>query len=106
MTGGAELSFWLLLVGGPQGQGRCHTGCADSADGMLSVCLSVQLEFLRPLTACMLSERRAVRPFGLLGGGAGQPGLNLIIRRAGHAINLGAKACVQLQVPGGGGATL
>lgn len=51
----------------------------------------MQLEFMRPLTACMLSERRSVRPFGLKGGGSGAPGLNLIVRKSGHTVNLGAK---------------
>ena len=58
----------------------------------LNPCLPpAQLEFMRPLTACMLSERRSVRPFGLKGGGSGAPGLNLIVRKGGHTVNLGAK---------------
>lgn len=46
----------------------------------------------------MLSERRAVRPFGLAGGGPAAPGLNLIVRRDGHRINMGAKATTRLKV--------
>lgn len=33
-----------------------------------------EVEFLRPLDVGILSERRACRPFGLLGGGSGLPG--------------------------------
>lgn len=62
--------------------------------------LIAQLEFLRPITASMLSERRAVRPFGLSGGGPGATGLNLIIRRNGHTVNMGAKATTLFQVSG------
>ncbi|KAG2450575.1 hypothetical protein HYH02_005076 [Chlamydomonas schloesseri] len=71
----------------------------------------MQLEALRPLTAGILSERRAVHPFGLCGGGDAQPGLNLLIRAGGRTVNLGAKATVHLEAgdrlriltPGGGG---
>ncbi len=59
---------------------------------------AMQLEFLRPITASILSERRAVRPFGLEGGGSAATGLNLIVRRDGHTVNMGAKATVNLQV--------
>lgn len=58
----------------------------------------MQLEFLRPVTASILSERRAMRPFGLCGGGDAQPGLNLIVRRSGHSVNLGGKNTTHLQV--------
>ena len=53
---------------------------------------------MRPLTACMLSERRAVRPFGLKGGGSAAPGLNLIVRKSGHTVNLGAKNVALFEV--------
>jgi 5-oxoprolinase (ATP-hydrolysing) len=70
-----------------------------------------ELEFLRPLTASILSERRAVCPFGLLGGGSAAPGLNLWIKHNGRVVSLGAKATVQVEggdriqilTPGGGG---
>ncbi|GLC33195.1 hypothetical protein PLESTB_000360500 [Pleodorina starrii] len=81
-------------------------GCWRGGDGVIR-----EVEALRPLSAGILSERRAVRPFGLLGGGAAEPGLNLLIRRNGRTVNLGAKATVQLEAgdrlriltPGGGG---
>lgn len=55
-----------------------------------------ELEFLRPLTASILSERRAVRPFGLLGGQPGAAGLNLWLKRDGRVVSLGGKATVQV----------
>ena len=54
----------------------------------------MQIEFLRPLTACMLSERRAVRPFGILGGGSALAGINLLLRADGRRVNMGAKNVV------------
>ncbi|PRW57398.1 5-oxoprolinase [Chlorella sorokiniana] len=70
-----------------------------------------ELEFLRPLTASILSERRSVRPFGLLGGQPGAAGLNLWLKRDGRMVSLGGKATVQVEggdrlrilTPGGGG---
>jgi N-methylhydantoinase B/oxoprolinase/acetone carboxylase alpha subunit len=61
------------------------------------------IEFLRPLSAGILSERRAVAPFGLLGGGAGQRGLNLLVRRDGRVVNLGGKATVKVEAGGWAG---
>lgn len=71
----------------------------------------MQVEFLRPMTAGILSERRSVPPFGLFGGSPGQKGLNVLIRSSGRVVNLGGKATVQLQAgdvlrictPGAGG---
>ena len=71
-----------------------------------------EVEFLRPMTACVLTERRATRPFGLAGGGDAQPGVNLLVRRGGgDTISLGGKAVVRvrggdrivIRTPGGGG---
>ena len=56
-----------------------------------------QLEFMRPLTVAILSERRAVAPFGIAGGGSAQKGLNLVLRKDGHTVNIGAKSVVELQ---------
>jgi len=55
-----------------------------------------ELEFLRPLTASILSERRAVRPFGLLGGGSAAAGVNLWVKTDGRVVSLGGKATVQV----------
>lgn len=59
--------------------------------------MSMQIEFLRPMTVSILSERRAYTPFGLQGGSPGLPGLNLIVRRNKRLINIGAKSTVTLK---------
>jgi 5-oxoprolinase (ATP-hydrolysing) len=72
---------------------------------------ALQVEFLRPMTAGILSERRAVAPFGLFGGQPGEKGQNLLLRADGRIVNLGGKATVALQAgdimristPGAGG---
>lgn len=56
---------------------------------------TLQMEYLRPLTISILSERRALRPYGLLGGHAALPGLNLLIHADGRTVNLGAKNSTQ-----------
>jgi 5-oxoprolinase (ATP-hydrolysing) len=58
----------------------------------------LQLEFLRPITASMLSERRSKQPFGLRGGGPGAAGMNLIVQRSGRRINMGGKNTALLLV--------
>lgn len=63
------------------------------------------------MSAGILSERRAVPPFGLAGGEPGQRGRNLLLRPDGHVVSLGGKATLQLgagdvlriETPGGGG---
>ena len=45
----------------------------------------------------ILSERRALRPYGLLGGHAALPGLNLLIKPDGRTVNLGAKNSTQVE---------
>ncbi|CAG9316615.1 unnamed protein product [Blepharisma stoltei] len=70
-----------------------------------------EFQFLEELQVSILSERRAMRPFGLKGGKDAQPGLNLLIRNDGVTINLGSKnTCkvnpgdiVRICTPGGGG---
>ncbi len=74
-------------------------------------------QFLRPLTVGILSERRALPPFGLAGGQDASRGVNLWLQRSGdeaappRAVSLGGKATVLMQAfdrlrlltPGGGG---
>ena len=70
-----------------------------------------EIEFLRPLTVSILSERRSIAPFGLLGGKEGSKGVNLWIKRDGNVVSLGGKATVSVEsgdrlkilTPGGGG---
>ena len=70
-----------------------------------------ELEFLRPMTVSILSERRSVAPPGILGGCNAAKGQNLWIRNNGDVVNLGGKASVEMLAgdklcictPGGGG---
>jgi len=67
--------------------------------------------FLEPMSAAILSNRRAVPPFGLAGGEPGAPGRNRVIRASGEAVELGPTASVEMapgdafliETPGGGG---
>lgn len=70
-----------------------------------------ELEFLRPMTVSILSERRAFQPYGVAGGENGARGMNLLTRASGRVVNLGGKNTVDvlphdkltLFTPGGGG---
>ena len=70
------------------------------------------LEFLRPLTVSLLTNRRGQnRPFGLAGGGGGSPGQNLFSPVDGDESELPSQCEIQVQAgdrltiktPGGGG---
>ncbi|MCL6505099.1 MAG: hydantoinase B/oxoprolinase family protein, partial [Pirellulales bacterium] len=87
---------------GSGGSGR-HRG----GDGVVR-----QLEFLKPLTISLLSQRRGpYPPYGLAGGQPGALGRNTLLRASGETLNL--PGCAQLEVqpgdvlvietPGGGG---
>jgi 5-oxoprolinase (ATP-hydrolysing) len=81
-------------------------GKFNGGDGLVR-----EVEFLEPLTVGILSERRVFAPYGLKGGREGARGLNLLIRKEGRKINLGAKNEIEVQpgdrfqilTPGGGG---
>jgi 5-oxoprolinase (ATP-hydrolysing) len=70
-----------------------------------------EIEFLEPMQAAILSNRRRVPPFGLHGGGPGACGRNYVLRAGGRLEELGATAAVELaagdrfviETPGGGG---
>jgi len=71
-----------------------------------------EIEFLKDnIEVGILSERRAVQPYGMNGGENGQCGKNLIINPDGKIQNFGAKNTATLQAhsririftPGGGG---
>ncbi|XP_065676519.1 5-oxoprolinase-like isoform X3 [Hydra vulgaris] len=70
-----------------------------------------ELLFRREQTLSVLTERRALHPYGLKGGEPGSKGLNLLILADGYVINLGAKTSVPVKAgdlyrmltPGGGG---
>lgn len=80
-------------------------GLQTGGDGLIR-----ELEALTPMDLTLLTERRARGPWGLAGGGDGQPGANVRIR-SGEASTLPGKAQVRLEAgdilrmetPGGGG---
>jgi 5-oxoprolinase (ATP-hydrolysing) len=86
---------------GSGGRGR-HRG----GDGVIR-----DIEFLEPMQAAILSNRRRVAPFGLRGGEPGAPGENYVLRADGRRENLPSTASVELaagdrmviETPGGGG---
>ncbi|MEQ2254235.1 hypothetical protein ILYODFUR_001632 [Ilyodon furcidens] len=69
-----------------------------------------KLLFRNKVVLSVLTERRAIRPYGLKGGEDGAAGLNLLHRADGRILNLGAKTSVSLEpgdmfclyTPGGG----
>lgn len=71
-----------------------------------------EIQFLRPLTVSILSERRTLSPFGMAGGSPGETGRNEVRRgRDGRIIHLCAKDTynaqagdsIRILTPGGGG---
>lgn len=70
-----------------------------------------EIEFRKPVTVSILSERRVHAPRGLLGGKDGARGENYLVKVDGRRLYLGGKNTVQvnagerLQIltPGGGG---
>jgi len=70
-----------------------------------------RVRFLEDMTAAILSNNRVYAPFGLAGGGAGQPGRNYIERADGSIEELGPQDSATLragdifvvETPGGGG---
>ncbi|HEX6995998.1 MAG TPA: hydantoinase B/oxoprolinase family protein [Gammaproteobacteria bacterium] len=87
-------------------RGSGGAGAHRGGDGIVR-----EIEFLEPMRAAILSNRRRTVPFGLAGGSAGRPGRNAVIRRDGKVIELGPVAGVELEpgdrmlieTPGGGG---
>jgi 5-oxoprolinase (ATP-hydrolysing) len=73
--------------------------------------LTREIQFLTEIEVGILSERRAIAPYGLKGGEAGARGQNLVIFPDGRVQNFGAKNSAKLPAhsrivihsPGGGG---
>lgn len=69
------------------------------------------VEFTLPLKVSILSERRAIAPYGMNGGQPGARGKNVWVRKDGSSVNVGGKCTVNaetgdrfiIQSPGGGG---
>ena len=83
------------------GKGRYKGG-----DGLVR-----EVEFLAPLNAAILSERRVYAPYGLQGGKSGKQGKNLFIEKKGKISDWGGKNKIKAEpgdririlTPGGGG---
>ena len=92
--------FHLNLGSGGEGQ-------YNGGDGVIRA-----IQFLKPLTLSVLTDRRVFPPYGLNGGHPGAKGQNLLLRSQDNVlINLGGKCSVPvkagdvfiLKTPGGGG---
>ncbi|XP_055854712.1 5-oxoprolinase [Episyrphus balteatus] len=70
-----------------------------------------ELLFRKPLTLSVLTERRALQPYGMNGGHPAKRGLNLLVKNDGKIVCLGGKTAVDvdsgdifsMKTPGGGG---
>lgn len=82
------------------------SGKFNGGDGLVR-----EVEFLEPLNAAILSERRVHQPYGLNGGESGKSGRNLFFRKDGTTLFLGGKneiraeagETIRIETPGGGG---
>ncbi len=86
---------------GSGGEGRYPGG-----DGLVR-----EVRFLRPAKVSIISERRVRAPYGLVGGGCGRKGKNLLkkadgtTRKLGHRVFLEVESgdSIVIETPGGGG---
>jgi 5-oxoprolinase (ATP-hydrolysing) len=91
----------FLLREGSGGEGRFQGG-----EGVIR-----ELQFLKPATGSILSERRVYEPYGVHGGGPGKRGQNSLKKADGTLIAQGSRAILNLEAgdsiiietPGGGG---
>ncbi|KAF0223588.1 MAG: 5-oxoprolinase [Rhodospirillaceae bacterium] len=101
-----EWRFPVLVDGFAIRHGSGGTGQWHGGDGVVR-----RLQFLEPMTAAILSNRRRIAPFGLKGGGDGQRGINRVERADGSVQDLPGTAQIQVEAgdvlvvetPGGGG---
>ncbi|MFS0735828.1 hydantoinase B/oxoprolinase family protein [Sphingomonas sp. 1P06PA] len=101
-----ETRFPVLVESFAIRPGSGGRGAQPGGDGAIR-----RIRFRAAMTAAILSNRRAVPPFGLAGGGNGAPGRNRVERRDGRIEDLPAAATVAMEAgdlfeiatPGGGG---
>jgi 5-oxoprolinase (ATP-hydrolysing) len=101
-----ETSFPVLLEAFAIRTGSGGAGAHRGGDGAVR-----RIRFLEAMDAGVLSNRRQVVPFGLMGGANGARGTNRVERAAGRVEPFGATASVTMQpgdvfvieTPGGGG---
>jgi len=105
-----EVLEWRYPVRVERFEIRTGTGGAGARRGGDGV--AREIRFLEPVQAAIISNRRRVSPFGLAGGGNGQPGRNYIIREsvdtaeeitATAEVELGEGDRFVIETPGGGG---
>jgi 5-oxoprolinase (ATP-hydrolysing) len=101
-----EWRFPVLVEAFHIRQGSGGAGRWRGGDGVVR-----RIQFLEPMTASLLANRRRVAPFGLAGGGAGAPGRGRLHRANGETVELGPTVEVEvgagdvfvIETPGGGG---
>ena len=100
-----ELAFPLRVRQYAIRRGSGGAGLHRGGDGLIR-----EIEFLAPVTATLLGERRAARPYGLSGGEPGAPGENALIREGVTSrlpgkvqLQLDAGDVLSIRTPGGGG---
>ncbi|EDW56778.1 GM15915 [Drosophila sechellia] len=95
------LKRFCLRTDGSGGRGQFNGGEGVERD----------LLFRKPVTLSVLTERRTLQPYGLVGGESGKSGRNLVVKRDGRVIALAGKTCIDVEAgdtfamktPGGGG---
>ncbi|MEW5988388.1 MAG: hydantoinase B/oxoprolinase family protein, partial [Chloroflexota bacterium] len=100
-----EYAFPLRIQQYSLRRGSGGTGQHRGGDGLVRA-----IQFLRPVTATLTTERRARPPYGLQGGEPGACGRNTLVR-AGQTTPLPGKVTLdlrpgdvlQIETPGGGG---
>lgn len=101
-----EWRYPVLLESFEIRKGSGGHGNQTGGDGVIR-----KIRFLEPMSAAILSGRRTTEPFGLSGGGAGQPGKTEVIRTDGSRAalkyadyaDLGPGDVISVSTPGGGG---
>ncbi len=101
-----ETRFPVLVERFGVRRGSGGAGAHKGGDGAVR-----RIRFREPMTAAMLANRRATRPFGLHGGDDGAPGVNRVERADGSITALGATGKTDvapgdvfvIETPGGGG---
>ncbi len=101
-----EMAFPFRLVRYGLRRGSGGAGQHRGGDGIVR-----EYAMLAPATVTMLSERRAVAPWGLAGGGDGALGRNLLVYPDGTTEELPGKftrylaagSGLRIETPGGGG---
>jgi N-methylhydantoinase B len=100
-----EYSFPLRVIEYSQRHGSGGSGQFRGGDGLIR-----GIQFLRPVTATIMSERREQPPYGLNGGQPGASGRNVLERRGETillpgkvTLDLEAQDILRIETPGGGG---